>query len=1148
MSKNKDFFTALSDSHALVNKANTEQRDRALDALLTANPADPTAFRLAISSHKIFWDTYNTSLMAASRTTVRGRSNAPAPNYYNSDTFLSPLTPSDPYSFSKLHQLAAQQRVMLGLKTAEENVLIGILVHNPAECRAYLAARASLGDLTQIYGWEPNEVVPVVQPPQTIPPHAKNTSTKVLTDPAIASIKNQASELLLGKLIGQSNNHIFLTSLLGAVDKPELDRAAISLGFPATGTASLSLGLIIKIKGVIEARITKLKQDDAKVKFTEYVHQRTPEELLSDETLLKKDNPNFKLGLPPLYADLAENEVDWAKGILGDRFLHAYLPAHKTKEALLIALNVAADPALMKAELKKLIGPHDYIDHAVTAENLNAIRTSMIQRIISQASSEPEQKAVRALVNAKDLVAFKKGLQTLGVSQLGWITESNFGKMKQWACSRIFQIQIANTSSLGADAYPQLLKAFNQFSLDKQIQILKKSSDLRHILKAQDLDTLSYYFGKEASADLVTENKNRVSFNAIHNAAVANILANFKPLIKLNSLQVDEINTALMDLDPIIPNDLVRYKPFITAIKAQCGAVNEANFDAAFGLSADGNTFTNPSVREAINRQHEMNQSVFAAYNLDENEKHKKLLSLILSLEKNHPLTDQQINLIRATFNSSDSAQEFIQLLIPKLVAPNNAHSYALKLSLTNELTSVLFNEIKIEVNKGQLSNRNAEVVYTRIDKMTDQLTILQDNQNQVTKNKDQFKFIADIDPIHLFNPAFQGKAKLEALAMKTQYQELSNDCDLVVDQLKRNKATLVDHLHSLPKIADIRAGSGVRHTIAELRYELKVELKKVESNLQNYVKVQNNLSGEDGILKAIDDAAVGRKNYVYKVEGITCQSYFSDAIPPLPTGPIVMSANPTVATTSGVGKILNFIFEDNIPQNMVRVFDVPHEIDSSSVPSGKLQTFGRFTERHSETNPTPRAILKDGESTKIPTGTFEILQFPKTSGQARVDLTAAKVNFSMAMAAQILASMDAPPTKDNPIRLRGSNREELAYLWTALIVLGKKSTKMAFDSDAIDVESSVFLPSNEKGTLWGFNSESLYETVFKDKEYHASINQKVEALHKVSEAKFGHEKDKKQAEQLMGLFKTELKSVKDQAKKTIEEDGPARSVKSFSV
>ena len=195
MSKNDGFFTALSDSHALVSKANTEQRDRALDTLLKANPADPTAFRLAISSHKVFWDTYNTGLMTVPLTRRSRRSNVPVPNYYNSDAFLSPLAPNNPHSFSKLHQLAAQQRVMLGLKTAEEDVLIVILVNNAAECRAYLAARPRLGDLTQIYGWELNEVVPVVQPSQAIPPHAKNTSTKVLTDPAIAYIKNQASEL-----------------------------------------------------------------------------------------------------------------------------------------------------------------------------------------------------------------------------------------------------------------------------------------------------------------------------------------------------------------------------------------------------------------------------------------------------------------------------------------------------------------------------------------------------------------------------------------------------------------------------------------------------------------------------------------------------------------------------------------------------------------------------------------------------------------------------------------------------------------------------------------------------------------------------------------------------------------------------------------
>lgn len=75
----------------------------------------------------------------------------------------------------------------------------------------------------------------------------------------------------------------------------------------------------------------------------------------------------------PYKTYLPESEWQRAQGVLGARYLQAVLSSGT--QNLKDALN-AKDANALIAELKKpaLLGPHDYIDKAVTEENLGSLQ------------------------------------------------------------------------------------------------------------------------------------------------------------------------------------------------------------------------------------------------------------------------------------------------------------------------------------------------------------------------------------------------------------------------------------------------------------------------------------------------------------------------------------------------------------------------------------------------------------------------------------------------------------------------------------------------------------------------------------------------------------------------------------------------------
>lgn len=1151
MAKNKEFFDALEEIAGSAKNDETLRNELAkvLDDILKTDPSDPDAFRKIIAEHQEFWDEHDPSLMEFSEGLFFGPSTE---EYLESDDFLDSNDPIN--SFQKLHQLAAEQRVKLGLEKSDTDTLVAILKNNPEECRAYIESKKpALGNFSEgnVHGWLKEEYTP------TIPPKAINKSTGVLSDGAIKKIKEQASELLLLKLIKNCENQQLLKDLLTANSKTEAEHAANALGFPTEGNGELSYPLSDEIEEALDDIIQELEEEAAKAGFDGYVQSLSHDALLVKKNGLESTTAaGFKNSLDEPYKTyLPESEWERAKGVLGARYLQAVLSSGT--QNLKDALN-AKDANALIAELKKpaLLGPHDYIDKAVTEENLGSLKKNMMKSFINNIKDETNLKALdalKALDGAKNLDKFKEVLGKLGITPADWVKDTDLKDMKQWARARQFELEINRVSSLGSGAHSKLMSSLTQLPVEKQREILAKPQQLRHLMNAYESHVAEHYLGKNASgiAELLTENKRLEGFRAIHNAEVARVLANFKPEITLNDKQVAAINQALTtaNSNPNTYTQVTDYKTLIDAIKTQSGSVNQKDFYNAFNLNDDGSAFTSSTPRkDEMSKQQQHNQHIYAEYNSTSNPGNKKLLAVLLSIEKPVTFSKDIVNRFLRPLKDSETPQEYADRLFGE--NPTNPANKKFKDDLLRELTPTVFNEIKNDLRRQELLDTNPAHVMAAIKDLNTEFEAIKKITGPIRTNADKLKFINDIDPVHLYNPTFQGTARSKAAQMKERYEGLSRDCELVVDQLRRQVIALEGHLKSLPQDSQFKAAGLTleqKDEIKKLRTDLQTELDAVRKDLDFYKKIQGKL---ETIVKEVDVAAKGKMHYYYNSEGIKRHPPVSrDQIPPLPNVPNPSLRSSTTATTGSNGRIQEFLVGEKIPQGQIVVVDVSHKTAPKS--GAPVETIGRYTQ---DNNVPDQVTSKKGEISKVPGSKFEILQFPTQvpppnppSGDPLVE---AKVNFSMAMAADILASLDSPPTKDKPIRLRGSNPEELEYLYTALVILGEKNPKFKFNRDAIEVNSAVFHPDNVKGRLWGFSSNSLYSQVFTNTgltETQNIIQSKIKHMQQMTDEKFSPQKEREKVDSKVqeitdkqSKMKKELNPVHKSTERTIEQEGPA--------
>ncbi len=1118
-------------------------RIKALDDLLRADPDNEKAFKEAIRRNRAFWQRFE------ALTGVDAE--------IDDDAFLD--VPGDPLGTTskQIHQEAAKQRVMLGLQGAEEDVLVAILANNSDQCRAYLAQKSTFGPLARTPGWQDDMAAPQPGVAKTI---------NVLPKEAIDKIQAEAARLLLIKKIEQANDSDQLEVLRDARDSGSYEDAAKDLGFPDGLESLAALNLYYTtypeddIDELLSNRITTLKSEAAKTKYKEMVNGWSDEEVLAQKTSLEQNDEDFRTDLNS-DSDLngyfeSDEDVQWAKGIAGQRFLKAYLPEQCTSGELLTIIN--ADSVATTVDAVKGVlpdGDDSYIEHAITGESLAAFKTSMVQGVINHHQNATK---VKALIDAKDLNTFKAALKGIGVTQVDWLTdEAQMLEMQKTARSRKFELAISEISKLDSGAHSKLVEAFNTLEPEKQDEILANdNNEIRHLVNAQDTVSLKHYLGDVADnsllIDAVNENKRSAFFKGIHNAEVAKVLRDIDPPIQLDATKVAAINTALRTQGIPLTNfdTAATYKALVDQIHSDCvGGPPDDEFYNQFGLDDTGANFQPAppppnSAVTAIKMQASHNQHLITRYkDPTTGAGQKAFLDVLLSAPKSKEVTTAQIDELKDAFGLSSNLSQFIEA-----VAQKKSDDKVFVNGLTNQLTGTKYNSVRVAVRKANLTTGSIADANSSIDKLNEELEAIQGHQKSLNKKEDTHRPLLDVQPIHLFNPSFQEKARKEAAEMKPKYQEMAKDCALVLDQLRRDKLLLKSHLESLPTGSPPHPDSGVAAKITKLRDNVTAELEKVDERLTFYTQVQEKLIGKQGILAAIDKAVDAKQTYYYSSSEIVRHKHNIDQPRALPSGPVPHNNNPTTSLTSG-GKAFHFLLEDKLASDEAMDYDVTHEttISDPRAPGGsrKIVSFGRYTETHPTTEPGIVTSNKDGSITRRHPSKFEVAEFPKKQpGLSDSDLAQARVKFSMNMANSILASMDGPPSKDNKIYLSGDNAEELAYLWTALVVIGEKDPNMTFDRSCIEVDSSSFSPKSQRDSTFGvshYAKDSLYKTVFKENE--TIVDNKITHGQTLSQEKLGYKKEaSEKAEKSMKSMKSSVQDFKHQ-QETLKAEGAAPEV-----
>lgn len=1056
VAKNQYFFNAL-DFDPLYSTLPIEDRKRALDTLIKAGPGNIDELKDALIAHQDFWRQF------------RGLNAA-----FVRNAAVDLFDPASAPSAKLLCQKASEKRVILGLDEVAEDVLVSILSLSDEEARAYIAAQAQLGPLTQAPNWI---TTPASNPAVNPPVAAKNQSTEVLSDSGIEGVRVRARELLLLSLAQQSQDVELINNILNASNVSELQYAAQALGCPRTPNILFTYPLEDALREQLHELIVPMQKSNAKNAFTDYVNTMDETELALQKSLLIKDGQAFIDSLPQgAFEDLDVTEVDWARGLLGARYLTEIVLKNNKTKVLVPALN-ATNAEELKTQLNQIFRQHNYIDFAVNSENFASVQKLILQNHIRQNILDIKQ--LKLLDRAVSLVKFKEALRGIGISA-GWLDNSDLEDIKQVLRSRHFELVTQSGSHI---PHWQLLSTLFKLPVYKQRELLDNPKDFHLLLNAQEPSAITHYLGAnvEGVEELAEESRRLANFKQIHNAAIAKILANFEPDIHLDLQHLSALNQELAtaSLNDDYFNQEDQYKALVDRISNCCiGGVTSPAFYRAFGLNEDGIGFKEPALMwQHITTQNNKNKALFQDYMKPTvatvppvptiTLAHKELLGLFLSLELDLGKTAQEI---RDAFDASNTVEEFITQLIPS-AAPSSADLLK-KTSLTYALPLDKFNQIKNLVSAEKFLSTDATVVSAATDKVISILETAQNSHRDITKDAERFVFLKEMDNLnHLYNPEFHSAAKEHAGRMKKHYQMLADDCELIIKQLNWNQFILKEQLKGIPDASDIKVANPEKQTIISLCTSLNSELTAIDEDLEFYLLVKDKLSGKEGVLEAINDALDSKKDRAFSAEGVSWKTYKANEVPEFKATALAPTAVPPVPL-AGVS-----IASPNVDKGILEGLSLPLNQVGVCTVNTKLANF-ESSARIMSYPPT-----NTSSAWKVEIGSPSVQITPAPPARDEASLLKADMELAFKAARIALGKLKNAPSAAHPLVVYGSDKKQMRYLWTALVILGENNPHMQFKPDALKVDATsssnnpndIFDPSQEKGFLFGFKSNSLY-------------------------------------------------------------------------
>lgn len=735
-------------------------------------------------------------------------------------------------------------------------------------------------------------------------------------------------------------------------------------------------------------------------------------------------------------------------------------------------------PEGFRGVLSQVVAGDFLRNYIFTEENTNDLKKQIMagavgemKKVISQGDIKQNREEKLAQLQASETSKeFHKKLANILSADLRQaiphIDGNHMLELQQTARRGQLEIQIELYSIYGKNRHPAFIEMFDKLSVDGQRELLirnrqpDKNPDMPHMLRATNSSILERYLrnymwpvDKDSLEKLQQENSNNSLLKSIHNYKVMETLLKFPSNIVLDEEQLKDINSKFTKY--ALFGDKANYIALIHDLKNESliEVSDEGKFYEAFGLKENGAEVKDTSMQEAISKQHEYNLPLF-----DVNPQiSPKLVSFLLRLNKNDDskIDDEDVEKdIEFLFRLSNSSSQFIDSYIRPEISTNQEltkEQLQVKKELALTLTPELFREIKNEMLQ-QMFERTEQVRDQLVGQMEGDLKQCQKTHKKAAEFIEKTKFVHEVKPIHIHNPKFRSISE----KMRAKYEETLVSCDTLIDQLLHNRQRLQDYMMHVPFTDQpIPGQEKASDRVNKLKPRLDKQINQIDEQLRSCEDIRARI--HKTILPMIN--ADRTKSYAYKPDSVVTFLIRRDQEQSELIRSQSGSENQKTHTTIEYGlgnpksdnqRISKFELEYQPKYNEVRCFDVTYTTEpKNSTPP--IQLKGRFI----FDGVNPRA------ADSINPGKYVIRKFPEAAaGVTQEELVAAKVNFAMSVATQVLATMDGPPSKKNPIRLRNGSAEELHYVWTAFAILGENIPGMRFKENAIKVTSTSFDPA----------------------------------------------------------------------------------------
>lgn len=1176
MAKNKELWNMLNNPQwASLDEPAKTKLLAAFDDLLAVDPKDTNKFMAAVAAHAETWDIFDDAEEWAN--SGFGLVHYDAWEYYESDDFLNPR---DSFNFVKLHQEAAAQRVKLSLNTVDDrDVLLGIMQNNSDTLREYLAGiepKIAVGA-----GWDPK----------------KPSKDNVLTDEALVDIQQDAVARWVLLAIEDVDLDV-LERLIAKTAFDFNDEIKALPGFPNEQAGLIERERIWGlVEERVRARQKELSVVAVFDDYTQYFNDLSDAEVLRMAPLLMADEANFRTDLPddasPYSAhkgDLNSDDVNALREQLGERYLKLAVARRIQRGEALDQLFMADTDVAFRAELKKLFPAHAYIDQVATPQFMTECKKQMAAQMISVIAQEirghgEDFNELIALASQSD-DAFKKVIKDRKTTdaalteifpgldltdetaknqakeQVSNMVDALFAgenrekmdEIRQLARTRAFERVVAFVAGVpGPGAHKSLVDAFSNMSVEAQEKLLlrndrdqERMAIIKHLVNAQDISVLKHYMPEADEADLqavLDSSAQRALSKQIQNPGIYKVLAARYP-VDLTEEQIEEINATLARKDW---NDEASYIQMVAEIKVICavaGAEHEVAFNRAFGLADDGLTKNDThGFAKAIHEHNKKYQELFNAYQDEDSAINKDFLGAMLALPLSQGTLPQKpeafMALQRQVLNFADR-ELFIDVCVSMgSTGLTETAKKQFKASLDQAISPTLFHQMQADLVKNACTEQRPEEAIKAVSNVEKILEKMQQAQEKIGKHLDSAKFVFDVKEIHINNLHIreQEKKSKPGESLREKYAALAKNCDAKMDELRHDHARLKSMIDALPDSVEI-AQATVGAKVEALKNKLQTQLAQIDQQLEKYGQIKERIEGPDGILDMIHRVKQ-RPYWFYNRAEITSGVVTRDELSALAIqeGGVNPDNSQRVAIDSqDPGAAAKFQLADPLGSSQVHYFDIVQKRPQTSDRSQIVTIESRFTYDTSKSVPTTGT---DRGIHRANAGCVTVEKFPDYQEGSPTDpvlLEKAKVDYAMVVATQLLATMDRPPSKDNPLRLRGANEEQLKYIWTALVVLGEKTPNMKFGPDAIRVVNDhIFNPKAQLGWGWSnFSKSSLYETVFK--KHSESVNSAIEASKEHASDRLnrkGTPKSEEQMKETSQLYRSTVNTNREERVKT---------------